>query len=142
MTTRRRIVFDTNALISAVILPKSISAAAYDLAAEHCEIIVSKTTWLEFEAKIKKASLERYFPSTQDREAAVNAINRQVNHVMVHSVVTDCRDPKDNPFLALALDGLADTIVSGDDDLRVLHPWRGVEILSPGDFVRAMRGAL
>lgn len=29
-----------------------------------------------------------------------------------------CRDPKDQPFLATAIDGRADAIVSGDSDLR------------------------
>lgn len=43
--------------------------------------------------------------------------------------VTDCRDIKDNKYLELALAARADVIVSGDADLLVLHPWRGVRIL-------------
>ena len=136
MQTRVRVVFDTNALISALIVPRSVPAKALDLAVEHFEIIVSKATWQEFELKIKKTSLERYFRNTHDRDAAVHAINRVVTHVAVRSVVTDCRDPKDNPFLELALDGKADAIISGDKDLLVLNPWRGVCIQSPGDFYR------
>ena len=136
MQTRVRVVFDTNALISALIVPSSVPAKALDLAVEHFEIIVSKATWQEFELKIKKTSLERYFRNTHDRDAAVHAINRVVTHVAVRSVVTDCRDPKDNPFLELALDGKADAIISGDKDLLVLNPWRGVCIQSPGDFYR------
>jgi predicted nucleic acid-binding protein len=50
-------------------------------------------------------------------------------------VVTDCRDPKDNKFLALAIDGQADAIIRGDDDLHVLHPFRGIPILTPREFV-------
>jgi hypothetical protein len=46
--------------------------------------------------------------------------------------VTDCRDPKDNKYLELALAAGAETIVSSDDDLLVLHPWRGVRILRGG----------
>ena len=133
---RPRVVFDTNALISALILPNSITAKALYFAVEHLEIIVSKATWQEFEQKIKKTSLERYFPSIQNRDAAVDAINRIVSHVTVRSVVTDCRDAKDNPFLELALDGRAETIITGDDDLLVLNPWRGTRIESPGDFFR------
>ena len=142
MKTRVRVVFDTNALISALIVPSSVPAKALDLAVEHFEIIVSKATWQEFEQKIKKTSLERYFRNTQDRDAAVHAINRVVTHVAVRSVVTDCRDPKDNPFLELALDGKAETILSGDKDLLVLNPWRGVCIQSPGDFYRERRSGL
>ncbi len=46
--------------------------------------------------------------------------------------VTDCRDPKDDKYLELALASYADTIVSSDRDLLVLHPWRSVCILTPG----------
>ena len=46
------------------------------------------------------------------------------------------RDPKDNKFLSLAIDANAITIVTGDDDLKVLHPYKGIAIQSPADFIR------
>jgi uncharacterized protein len=49
--------------------------------------------------------------------------------------VTDCRDPKDGKYLELALAAGAEMIVSSDDDLLVLHPWRGVRILKPADYL-------
>ena len=49
--------------------------------------------------------------------------------------VTDCRDPKDNKYLELALAAGAETIVSSDDDLLVLDPWRGVRIMRPTDYL-------
>lgn len=48
-----------------------------------------------------------------------------------------CRDPTDDKFLELAINGAADVIVSGDADLLVLHPFRGIPILSPAGFIRA-----
>lgn len=48
-------------------------------------------------------------------------------------MVPDCRDPKDNIYLELALAASAHTIVSGDTDLLVLHPWRGIRILTPAE---------
>src|SRR5260370_20861038 len=53
--------------------------------------------------------------------------------------VTDCRDAKDNKYLELALAAGAETIVSGDIDLLVLHPWRGVRILLPADYLAISR---
>ncbi len=50
-------------------------------------------------------------------------------------VVRDCRDPKDNRYLELALAAGATAILSGDSDLLVLHPWRGVRILRPAAFL-------
>ncbi len=49
--------------------------------------------------------------------------------------VTDCRDSKDNKYLELALAAGAKTIISSDDDLLVLHPWRGISIVTPSAFV-------
>ena len=49
--------------------------------------------------------------------------------------VVDCRDPKDDKYLELALAAGAEIIVSGDDDLLVLHPWRGVRILRPAEYL-------
>jgi len=49
--------------------------------------------------------------------------------------VTDCRDPKDDKYLELALAAGAEIIVSSDDDLLMLHPWRGTRILNPADYL-------
>jgi predicted nucleic acid-binding protein len=49
--------------------------------------------------------------------------------------VTDCRDQKDNMYLALAAASGATLLVSSDADLLVLDPWRGVRILTPAAFL-------
>lgn len=41
----------------------------------------------------------------------------------------DCRDPNDNYVLALALAGAAEVILTEDQDLLVLDPWRGIRIM-------------
>jgi putative PIN family toxin of toxin-antitoxin system len=43
--------------------------------------------------------------------------------------VLDCRDPKDDCILAMALAGSAEIILTEDDDLVVLDPWRGIRIV-------------
>jgi hypothetical protein len=50
-------------------------------------------------------------------------------------VVHDCRDEGDNKYLELALTAGASLIVSGDQDLLVLSPWRGVTILRPASYL-------
>ena len=65
---------------------------------------------------------------------------REAELVVVTDVVTDCRDPKDNKFLELALSGKATHIVSGDEDVLVLHPFRGVLILTPQAFLAQWEG--
>ncbi len=49
--------------------------------------------------------------------------------------ITECRDPKDNKFLELAVAGNADCIVTGDKDLLVLDPFRNIRIITPKEFL-------
>lgn len=52
--------------------------------------------------------------------------------------ITACRDPKDNKFLEVAVAGKADVIVSGDEDLLVLHPFREIPIVGPAQFLEML----
>ena len=52
--------------------------------------------------------------------------------------ITICRDAKDDKFLELALNGRADIIVSGDQDLLTLNPFQGIPIVQPATFIRLM----
>ena len=54
--------------------------------------------------------------------------------------VADCRDAKDDKYLELALAARAAVIVSGDADLLVLHPWRGVRVLRPAEYLAEAGG--
>ena len=45
-----------------------------------------------------------------------------------------CRDPKDDHLLALAIDGHAEYLITGDNDLLVVGSFHAVRILSPADF--------
>ena len=50
-------------------------------------------------------------------------------------IIMDCRDPKDNKFLELAISANASCIITGDKDLLVMHPFRGIPILNAFDFI-------
>lgn len=50
--------------------------------------------------------------------------------------VGDCRAAKDNRYLELALAARATAIMSGDEDLLVLDPWRGAQVLRPARFLQ------
>lgn len=49
-----------------------------------------------------------------------------------------CRDPNDDKFLEVAVNGEADLIVSSDQDLLALHPFMDVPILSPADYLKSV----
>lgn len=71
----------------------------------------------------------------QRREHVLEILRRAAIWFEPAERVTDCRDAKDNKCQELALAAGAETIVSSDDDLLVLHPWRSVRILRPADYL-------
>jgi uncharacterized protein len=52
------------------------------------------------------------------------------------NVKLDCRDPKDDYLLAVALAGTAEILLTEDEDLLVLHPWRGIQIVRLYQFLQ------
>lgn len=59
------------------------------------------------------------------------------NIVQKTSIVTACRDPKDNKVLETALDGKAGYIVAGDPDLLVLKQFQGIRIVDASEFLES-----
>jgi len=58
--------------------------------------------------------------------------------VTITERIAACRDPKDDKFLELAVNGRADLIVSGDRDLLALNPFREIPIVTPATFVQGV----
>jgi putative PIN family toxin of toxin-antitoxin system len=58
--------------------------------------------------------------------------------VAITERITACRDPRDDKFLELPVSGQADAIVTGHPDLQVMHPFRGIPILSSAPFPRTV----
>lgn len=80
----------------------------------------------------------RRYVTEEERERFLRGLLQRARLVEIHDKVRACRDPKDDKFLELAVNGGADCIVSGDDDLLTLHPFRGVDILTPNGFLDAI----
>lgn len=88
---------------------------------------------------IHRPKFHRYL-TPEERQSFIQMLIQVTRFVDVHSSVTDCSDPKDNKFLALALDAGAEQIISGDSDLLELNPYQGVKILTSSEFLVAMAG--
>ena len=61
---------------------------------------------------------------------------REASALNTTTVITECRDPDDNKFLELAVSSKASFIITGDQDLLSLHPFRRVAILTPEQFLK------
>ena len=132
--SRVRVVIDTNVWISRLLLAHSVAARAVDKALEEFEVVVSEASLDGLARVLSREKFDRYV-SVRDREEFLRRLLQVTTMVSVLSEISDCRDPKDNRFLALALDSQSERIVSGDADLLALNPWRGIEIVSPGAFL-------
>jgi putative PIN family toxin of toxin-antitoxin system len=129
-----RAVLDTNVVASAVLLPHSVPRQAFDRVLEHGKILISSATVAELNDVLRRPGFDKYLRE-EERMEFLAVLVREAELVDVTTVVTDCRDPKDNKFLELAVSGEATHIVSGDGDLLVFHPFRGIAIITPRDFV-------
>ncbi len=133
----RHIVIDTNVIISAGLLPNSVTAKALVAAFDHYVLAQTTDTWEELVTRIQKPKLNRYFPAAHARAEYLLYINTNTSFFEAKTVATECADPTDNKFLGLAVDAGATIIVTGDAALKVLHPYRDIAIMSPADFLRA-----
>ena len=132
--TRARVVVDTNVLISRLLLPASVSAHAVRQIVEHSQLLASEATLTELADVLSRDKFDRYV-DVSDRQAFFLQLARIVERVPITYLVHGSRDQKDDMFLELAVNGHADYIVSGDQDLLLLSPFRDIPILNPARYL-------
>lgn len=67
----------------------------------------------------------------------LSAFEPFIDLIDVESTITVCRDPKDNFLLALAKDGKADYLITGDKDLLDLQKFGKTKIITIANFFEA-----
>ena len=135
MTVATRIVVDTNLLVSRLLLPDSTPGEAVRMAERDGLVLASRVTLDELTDVLGRRKLDRYV-SIEQRQEYVRLLLRTVEVVTIRHRVRLCRDPRDDKFLELALSGEADLILTGDRDLLALNPFRGIGIVTAGEYVR------
>lgn len=140
MTGLQRVVIDTSTLVGAVLRVGSVPRQAFMTIVSSCELCVSPATLQELRRVLGRAKFDRY-ASRQRRMDFAELVAQysylwDINATSAQAATGACRDAKDDKFLALALACGAATLVSSDDDLLVLHPWQGIQILTPAAFLR------
>jgi putative PIN family toxin of toxin-antitoxin system len=132
-----RAVIDTNVLVSAVILPKShvgqivprLQEAAF-VPLYHAQLLAELIHVLG-----RRRIQQRFHITIEDIQAITDLIVLRGQCVEPVRHFEVCRDPKDNFLLDIAFAAQADVIVSGDEDLLVLHPFGNVRIVTPREFL-------
>jgi putative PIN family toxin of toxin-antitoxin system len=128
------IVVDASVLVSAALRIGSQPDLAFSHAAEQDEIAVSEAILHEITHVLNRPKFARLIdPSRSSR--LIQVLNARGTWFVPTTPVFDCRDAKDNKYLELALEARASVMLSGDDDLLTLDPWRGIRILQPAEYL-------
>jgi len=127
-------VIDTSTLISAFLTMRSKPKLAYEKAKRTGALLISLPTYNEFCDVFIRNKFDKFI-SIELRMEIINEFRNVAGFTEVTETITACRDPKDNKFLELAVAAKATCIITGDDDLLVLHPFRGIPIVNASDFL-------
>lgn len=137
MSSKVRYVFDTNVIVSSLLFKTSNPSKAFRYALKYGEILLSLELLEELSDVLRRKKFNRFVTSEERDEFLETFVERAIL-VEVIEKVQECRDPKDDKILELALNGQAEYIVSGDKDLLVLNPFRDVKIVTVEEFLRVV----
>lgn len=135
-----RAVVDTNILIRVLIKPQgTVGPVLTRLRDGDYVLLYAEPLLDELVAKLALPRIrDKYHLTDEDVETVLALILLRGEPVLPQRRITACRDPKDNIVLEVAVAGEADYIVTGDDDLLVLHSFEGIPIVGPADFLKAL----
>ncbi len=125
---------DANTIVSAALNPNGPPRRAIAVARAKGTIALSDAVYRECAEVLSRPKFARVLTEDRRREI-LELLSAAALWVEPNEKVQACRDSKDNPYLELALAAGATAIVSGDEDLLVLNPWRGVQVLRPAAFL-------
>ena len=129
---RLRVIVDANGWISSLLKLPFRERLKIVYGAE-CRLLFSERLFQDIDNAVRKPYPEKRI-NRAEYEELVAKLRIIAELVDVHSVVEVCRDPKDNFLLALAKDGNADYLITGDDDLLVLKTFGKTKIVKLTEF--------
>ncbi|MDA3933263.1 MAG: putative toxin-antitoxin system toxin component, PIN family [Gammaproteobacteria bacterium] len=131
-----RLVVDSNVLISAVLTSGGAPAKLLDhLQQTRAVLVFSEPTMEELATRLLRSRFDRYVDRAT-RLRFLAEIDAVAEFVGISNTVIGCRDRNDDKFLETALTADCQLIVSGDQDLLLLHPWRNIHILRPAQVMQ------
>lgn len=132
---RKLFIFDTSVVLQAMLSRRSLAFTALRKADKHGIVVVSEATLLELEEKMYLPKFDKY-QSLASRLIFFKAYSLMALNLEPTANIVACRDPKDDMFLSLAVTANADCIITRDDDLLDLHPFKDIPIVNTFDFMR------
>lgn len=131
-----RTVVDTNVFVSAILKDQFLPALAVHVIEQRGVLLKSAATERQlFEVLARPHFVSLVAPAAH---AWLKRLLATAEAVTITERIVACRDPTDDKFLELAVNGHADVIVSGDADLLALNPFRDIPIVPPALFIQSV----
>jgi putative PIN family toxin of toxin-antitoxin system len=134
MSSERLFVLDTNVIVSALLSKEGKARRALDKAQENGLVLMSVSVLAELEEVLARPKFDKYV-TVIERRLFLSGFVKTVQFVEIQETVKICRDPKDDKYLELAVNGKATCLISGDADLLILNPFKGIPILTIQSFL-------
>jgi putative PIN family toxin of toxin-antitoxin system len=129
----QRIVLDTNVIISALLFGGETARVIEKITRNKYEVLISRAVLNEY---IRVLAYPKFKLSEDDIRFIIEEIIIPLTTPI--EVTTRCtilkNDPDDNKFLALAIDGKADLLISGDTHLLTLKKYKSIPIITVAEF--------
>jgi putative PIN family toxin of toxin-antitoxin system len=130
------VILDTNVVISALLVPHGLPGRVFAEIEDRRSLLASEATLAELHEVLHRPKFDKMI-SDAVRKAFLKRYRDASKVIAISSSIRACRDPRDDKFLELAVDGGAEFIVSGDADLLALNPFSDVRIVAPRAFLES-----
>ena len=133
LSTRYKVVVDTNVIISGAVFGGNSGKILQLITNDKLQLIISSEILKEILHKVKEFKVK-----STDIKSLEKILSLYTIWVDPRKKPNICRDPKDNMFLAVAYEGKADFIVTGDKDLLILKKFDKTLIITPREFLNIL----
>ena len=131
------IVLDTNVVVSGILKPYSKTAAILRLVADGAiQLAYDLRILSEYRDVLSRP---KFNFAKENIEAFLDQVEQEGALVSVKPLKNHLPDPDDEPFLEVALSGGVKAIVTGNKRHFPRKDYQGVKILSPVEFLEAMK---
>ena len=136
-----RAVLDANVYVSAAVHPEGPPGRIIErfLREAAFEIVVSPAIVDEVLRALAYPKVRKYIPRASDSDLWFRDIVVLAQFVAgEYEIAGVSGDPDDDKYIAAAVEGLAEFIVTGDTDLLALTEYEGIRIISPRAFLERL----
>ena len=132
-----KITVDTNVIISSLLKGDSIPARVMSYVLDECQLCISQFILDELERVLKRPKVKSVISWSN------NKIQRYLTGLEEASMLVDdlpelrvvTEDPSDDNVLACAVAAQVDYLITGDNHLKQLESYGGIQIISPSEFL-------